>query len=64
MLAEGVSPERRAIRCPVPGCGAYMGDYSPETTGSVWHDCWKCRARVRFDLPAGRWTVERAPKRR
>lgn len=64
MMLADVSQARRAVWCPVPRCGAKLAEVSADATGSLWRVCRDCGALVRFDLPEGRWTVERGPKRR
>lgn len=54
---------RRAIHCPVKGCGCKLGEVAGSGPATVWRVCPDCRALIRFDLPGCRWTIEQEPRR-
>lgn len=64
MVATHETRPVRALRCPVPGCGEKLAEVAGDGALALWRHCPACRAVVRFDLPAGRATIEQGPRRR
>lgn len=54
---------RRAIHCPVKGCGCTLGEVAGAGPSSFWRVCPKCKATIRVDLPRCSVTIEQAPRR-
>jgi phage FluMu protein Com len=53
---------RHALHC--PACGRVLGEVAADGRATIWRTCPKCGAHARYDLPEGRWTVERPARRR